>query len=117
MTFNYPLGGEGLYGAPTFSQRTETGTNSPTAVYSYTYNGVTRPDDTVLYGATQLKNSAGGILSSIDYTFTTDPSGSTAVQSIITTDETGQQTKVDFDYDQYGNVVNKREYGYKVSGV
>ncbi len=28
-----------------------------------------------------------------------------------------QQTKVDFDYDQYGNVVNKREYGYQIGGV
>ncbi|MFY9558282.1 MAG: hypothetical protein WAV20_05790 [Blastocatellia bacterium] len=24
---------------------------------------------------------------------------------------------MDFDYDQYGNVVNKREYGFKINGT
>jgi RHS repeat-associated protein len=36
---------------------------------------------------------------------------------VITYDDIGQQTKVDFDYDQYGNVVNKREYGYQINGT
>jgi hypothetical protein len=48
---------------------------------------------------------------------TTDPGGSSAIQSVVSYDETGQQTKVDFDYDQYGNIVNKREYGYQISGA
>ncbi|MFY9556664.1 MAG: hypothetical protein WAV47_18275 [Blastocatellia bacterium] len=38
------------------------------------------------------------------------------MQSVISYDELGQQTKVAFDYDQYGNVINKREYGFKISG-
>lgn len=36
---------------------------------------------------------------------------------MIAYDDIGQQTKVDFDYDQYGNVVNKREYGYQISST
>ncbi len=43
--------------------------------------------------------------------------GSQAIQSVVSTDETGQQTKVDFDYDSNGNVVNRREYGFKISGA
>lgn len=119
MAYDYPLGGEALSGFPAFTQRTETGTNSPTAVYSYGSNGVTRPNGTVLYLSSalqHLKNNSGTILSKTDTTYTTDPGGSPAVQSIITTDDTGQQTKADFDYDQYGNVINKRDYGYKISG-
>ena len=39
------------------------------------------------------------------------------MQSVVAYDETGQQTKVSFDYDQYGNVLNKREYGFQISGA
>ncbi|MEK6289059.1 MAG: RHS repeat-associated core domain-containing protein, partial [Acidobacteriota bacterium] len=66
--------------------------------------------------ARELKNSSNQTLSKTEYAYTTDPGGSTAVQSAISTDETGQQTKVDLDYDAYGNVVNTREYGFKISG-
>src|SRR6185295_1906384 len=117
VSYNYPMGGEDLYGGPTFTQRTE----SPNATYSYSnWGDITRPDGTVLALSStvrQLKNSSGQTLSKTEYAFTTDAGGSTVVQSAITPDETGQQTKVDFDYDQYGNVVNKREYGFKISGV
>jgi RHS repeat-associated protein len=117
VTYNYPMGGEDLYGGPTFSQRTE----SPNATYSYSsWGDITRPDGTVLSLSStvrQLKNSSGQTLSKTEYAFSTDAGGSTVVQSAITTDETGQQTKADFDYDQYGNVVNKREYGFKISGA
>ncbi|HXF39109.1 MAG TPA: RHS repeat-associated core domain-containing protein [Blastocatellia bacterium] len=117
VSYNYPMGGEDLFGGPTFTQRTE----SPNATYSYSnWGDITRPDGTVLALSStvrQLKNSSGQTLSKTEYAFTTDAGGSTVVQSAITTDETGQQTKVDFDYDQYGNVVNKREYGFKISGV
>lgn len=66
--------------------------------------------------ARELKNSSNQTLSKTEYTYTTDAGGSPAVQSVISTDETGQQTKVHFDYDVYGNVVNTREYGFKISG-
>jgi RHS repeat-associated protein len=117
VTYDYPLGGEELYGGVTFTQRTE----SPNAVYSYSSSGeITRPDGTILAlsrTVRRLKNNSGQTLSKTEYTFTTDPGGSTVVQSVTATDETAQQTKVDFDYDQYGNVVNKREYGFKISGL
>jgi RHS repeat-associated protein len=119
VTYNYPLGGEQIIGGPTFTQRTESG--SPNAVYTYdSFGTITRPDGTKLTvgagGSRTLKNSSNQVLSSIGVALTTDPGGSTAVQSITTTDEIGQQTKVDFDYDGYGNVLNKREYGFKISG-
>jgi YD repeat-containing protein len=116
MTYNYPLGGEEQFYAPQFSQRTE----SPNAVYTYDASGVTRPDGSVLSlspFSQDVKNSSGTSLRSTQYGYTTDPGGSQAVQSMISYDETGQGSKVGFDYDQYGNVVNKRDYGFKVNGV
>ncbi|HLF84279.1 MAG TPA: hypothetical protein VI837_08905, partial [Blastocatellia bacterium] len=120
VTYNYPLGGEQIIGGPTFTQRTET-PSTPTAVYTYGSYGteITRPDGTKLSlssNVRELKNASNQTLSKTDYTFTADPGGSQAVQSIKTTDETGQQTKADFDYDANGNVLNKREYGFKISG-
>ena len=114
VTYNYPMGGEELGSGPTFTQRTE----SPNAVYTYG-SDITRPDGTKLSVSTnvhELKNSSNHTLSKTEYTYATDPGGSQAVQSIVATDETGQQTKVDFDYDLYGNTVNQREYGFKISG-
>jgi len=119
VSYNYPLGGEEIIGGPMFTQRTET-PSTPTAVYTYTWDTVTRPDGTKLSLSSdvrELKNSSNQTLSKTQYTFTTDPGGSTAIQSVVNTDETGQQTKVDFDYDQNGNVVNRREYGFKISGL
>ncbi|HSB09808.1 MAG TPA: hypothetical protein VLM38_10020, partial [Blastocatellia bacterium] len=118
VSYNYPTGGEELYFAPGFTQRTE----SPNAIYSYSGSGeITRPDGTKLTpgsgGGWSLKNASGQLLSSVGVGLTTDPGGSTAIGSVVTTDETGQQTKVEFVYDQYGNVVNKREYGFKISGA
>lgn len=118
VTYNYPLGGEQIIGGPTFTLRTETPT-TPTAVYTYGAD-ITRPDGAKLTLSTalrELKNSSNQTLSKTEYSYTTDPGGSTAIQSIITTDEAGQQTKVDFDYDVYGAVVNKREYGFKINGA
>ncbi|MEK6303905.1 MAG: hypothetical protein AABO41_24640 [Acidobacteriota bacterium] len=116
VTYNYPLGGEELYGGPSFTQRTE----SPNAVYTYASNSITRPDGTklVLSGADrELKSSSNATLTKTVTTLTTDPGGSPAIQSLTSYDETGQQIKFDFDYDQYGNVTNQREYGYKIGGL
>jgi RHS repeat-associated protein len=119
VAYNYPLGGEEIIGQPTFTQRTET-PSTPTAIYTYG-SDITRPNGTKLSLSStvrELKNNSNQTLSKIEYTFTTDPGGSTAIQSIVTTDEAqpGQQTKVDFDYDAFGNVVNEREYGFKING-
>jgi YD repeat-containing protein len=65
----------------------------------------------------EIRSTTNTTLAETVSTMTTDPGGSQAIQSILSYDDVGQQTKVDFDYDQYGNVVNKREYGYQISGA
>jgi RHS repeat-associated protein len=116
VTYNYPLGGEEELFPPGFTQRTE----SPNAVYSYGSDGITRPDGTklVLSGPDrEIRSTTNTTLAKTVSTMTTDPGGSPAIQSVVSYDDTLQQTKVDFDYDQYGNVVNKREYGYQISNA
>ncbi len=119
VTYDYPQGGTQVLW-PTFTHRTESGTPND-AVYTYgTDSSVTRPDGTklILHGPDkELRSSTNTTLTKTVSTMTTDPGGSTAIQSIITNDDVGEQTKVDFDYDSYGNVVNKRDYGYQISGA
>ena len=140
-SFNYPAGASSMTDAPSFSQRTETGSSSPTSVYSYatsTDTGaqtmtftVTRPDNSqlLLTRSTnsssvangllvqdEIKNSTGASMSKSVSTYVNDPGGSPQVQSVTAYDDSGTPTKVDFDYDQYGNVTNSREYGFQVSG-
>ena len=118
VTYDYPQGGDQVLW-PTFSHRTESG--NPNAVYTYNTDGsITRPDGTKLILSapdTELRSSGGVTLSKTVSTLTTDSGGSTALQSMIAYDDIGQQTKVDFDYDQYGNAVNKREYGSQIGGA
>jgi YD repeat-containing protein len=118
VTYDYPQGGVQVLW-PTFSHRTESG--SPNAVYTYDTDGsITRPDGAklILSGPdTELRSSSGPTLAKTASTGTIDPGGSAALQSVISYDDIGQPTKVDFDYDQYGNVVNKREYGYQIGGA
>jgi RHS repeat-associated protein len=131
-TFNYPtLGSIVLTDVPIFTQRTE----SPGGSYSYATSTdgsgnplftITRPDSSTLL---LTRSASSGLLlqseiksGSTSYSktvssYTTDPGGSTQVQSLVAYDDTGAQSKVDFDYDQYGNILNKREYGYQVSGA
>jgi RHS repeat-associated protein len=118
VTYDYPQGGDQVLW-PAFSHRTESG--SPNAVYFYATDGsITRPDGTkmILSGPdAELRSTSNTTLSKTISTLTTDPGGSTALDSMIMYDEIAQQTKVAFDYDQYGNAVNKREYGYQISGA
>ena len=141
-SFTYPTTASSLTDAPSFSQRTETATNSPASVYSYatsTDAGAqtmtltdTRPDNSQLLLTkstntssvangrlvqSEIKNSTGASMSKSVFTYVNDPGGSTQVQSITSYDSTGTPTKADYDYDQYGNVTNNREYGDQVSGV
>ena len=54
------------------------------------------------------------------FSYANDPGGSPQVQSLVTYDDaspTSNQAKVDFDYDQYGSPMNKREYGFQVGGA
>jgi RHS repeat-associated protein len=121
VTYDYPQGGDQVLW-PTFSHRTESGTPND-AIYVYNTDGsITRPDLTKLILAgpdMELRSSTNITKAKTVSTLTTDPGGSTALQSVITYDDAtpSNQTKLDFDYDQYGNVVNKREYGYQISGA
>ena len=141
-SFNYPTSASSLTDAPAFSQRTETATSSPTSVYSYatsTDTGaqtktftITRPDSSQLLLTrstntssvanglavqTEIKSSTGASMSKSVLTYANDPGGSPQVQSITSYDDAGTPTKADYDYDQYGNVTNSREYGDQVSGA
>ena len=140
-SFNYPTGASSLTDAPSFTQRTESAISSPTAVYNYTTSTdavaqtktftISRPDDSQLLLTrstnsaspangllvqTETKSKAGASMAKSVSAYTNDPGGSPQVQSVTSYDDTGTPTKVDFDYDQYGNLLNKREYGFQVSG-
>jgi RHS repeat-associated protein len=142
VALNYQTGSTpALTDAPAFTQRTESATNAPTALYSYatTTNGglqtmtftVTRPDSSTqsltrstnassiangLLVQNEIKNSTGGSMSKSVYDYANDSGGSPQVQAITSYDDTATPTKVGFDYDQYGNVTNNREYGFQLVG-
>jgi RHS repeat-associated protein len=141
VAFNYPTSGStSLTDAPAFTQRTETPTGGPSGVFNYlttpgfqttTYN-VTRPDSSTLLltrstdgssiangllTQTEIKNSAGGSMSKAIIAYANDPGGSVQPQSVTGYDDTNTPAKVDFDYDTYGDVTNKRDYGFQIGGV
>ena len=141
VSFNYPTSGStALSDVPSFTQRTEMPGSGPSGVFSYsttpglqavTYN-VARPDSSTLLltrstngssiangllTQTEIKNSGGSSMSKSVMTYANDPGGSVQPQSVIGYDDTNTPVKVDFDYDAYGNVVNKREYGFQSSGA
>jgi RHS repeat-associated protein len=136
MSYNYPTSGStALSDAPGFTQRTETpgGTfNYSTTSGSQTLTlNVARPDSTTVFltrstnGAsvdnglltqTEIKNSGGTSFAKVVYTYANDGGGSPQVQSVACYDDTGTPTRVDFDYDSFGNPTNRREYGFQQSG-
>jgi RHS repeat-associated protein len=140
VSFNYPASGT-LTDAPAFTQRTETAVNSPTSVYNYSTStdgtlqtmtfAIARPDSTTLEitRSTNAASPANGrvIQSEIKYggaslgksvlTYVNDGGGQPQVQSVTRYDDTGAPVKVDFDYNSAGDITNKREYGYQVSGA
>ncbi|MFY9608376.1 MAG: RHS repeat-associated core domain-containing protein [Blastocatellia bacterium] len=140
VTFNYPISGV-LTDAPAFTQRTETAVNSPSGVFSYSTSintllqtmafTITRPDSTTLAltRSTNASSPAKGRLTQSEIkigstslgksvlAYVNDAGSSPQGQAVTTYDDTGTPMKVDFDYDQYGNVTNKREYGNQVSGT
>jgi RHS repeat-associated protein len=141
VSINYPtLGSTALIDSPAFTQRTETVSGGSTGVFSYsttpgfqtlTYT-VTRPDSSTLVltrstnassaangllTQAEIKNSGGGSMSKLNTTYATDPGGSVKPQAVIAYDNTGTATKVDFDYDAHGNLTNKRDYGFQISGA
>jgi len=146
VNFNYQTGSTpALTNAPTFTQRTESATNAPNANYSYSSssNGFTqtklftilRPDNSTLnltrstntlslanglLTQTEVKSSGGASIAKSVITYANDPGGQPQVTNVVSYDDgtpTPNQTKIDYDYDSYGNVTNTREYGFQVSGL
>jgi RHS repeat-associated protein len=117
-TFNYPVSSlNPLTTTPTFSQRVE----SPGGTYTYTQSdGIVRPDGSKLFLTGldwEIKTSTNVSMGRALHTLANDPGGSQQVQSVTRYDDMGVETKVDYDYDQYGNVTNGREYGEKIGGT
>jgi RHS repeat-associated protein len=143
VVFNYPQSGT-LSDVPTFTQRTESATNAPTSNYNYSSstNGftqtrlftITRPDNSTLNLArstnvalvanglltqTEIKTSGGASMAKSVISYANDPGGQPQVANVVSYDDgtpSPNQTKVDIDYDSYGNVTNTRAYGFQVSG-
>lgn len=136
VSFDYPTTASSLTDAPAFTEREETATNSPTSTFTYSSSTgtgtktftITRPDSSqlVLTRSTtsgtsdglliesQIKNSSSAIMAKNEIAYTTDGGGDPQVFSITNYDDAGTRTKVDYDYDSYGNVTNMREYGHRV---
>jgi RHS repeat-associated protein len=142
---NYPAAASSLTDAPSFSSWTQwpaataTGGTATWSFISSTGVGtksftITNPDASTLTltraystGTTaeglltqsEVKTSGGTSKAKSVIGYTTDGGGEPQVANIVTYDDatpTANQTKVDFDYDSYGNVTNTREYGFQQSG-
>ena len=140
VSFNYPASGS-LTDCPAFTQRTDTAVNSPTSVYGYSTSTdagaqtmtftITRPDSTtaLLTRSTNASSPANGrvvqsevkngsaSLAKTVLSYVNEGGGSPQVQSVTSYDDVNAPVKMDFDYDAKGNITNKREYGYQVSGA
>ena len=91
---------------------------------------VTRPDSSTvtltrsdsagvdfgLLTQTEIKNSSGTSMAKSVMTYVNDGGGQPQVSSITSYDDAANQSKVDFDYDSYGNPTNTRQYGFQDSG-
>jgi YD repeat-containing protein len=128
VTFDYPTSGTTqLGGAPAFTQRTES-SGGVSGTYSYSVNSttstITRPDTSTL----TLTDNGSGLLAQSEiklgtqsyakmvYTYGTDPGGAQQVTTAKSYDDTGTPRRIDYGYDQYGNVISKLEYGFQVNG-
>jgi len=136
VSFNYPASASSLTDAPSFSQWTQSpaATSGGTATWSFTSSSgsgtksftITNPDASTMtmtrsdtsgtsYGLltqTEVKTSGGTSKAKSVISYTTDGGGQPQVANVVTYDDatpTANQTKVDFDYDSYGNVTNTRE--------
>jgi RHS repeat-associated protein len=143
VSFNYPTSGSTMIDdAPAFTQRTESGTGTPSGTHSYSTSTdagaqtmtftISRPDSSqlLLTRSTNGASVANGLLVQSEvksgsasfakniFSYANDAGGSVQVQSVTGFDDAvpPNQTKVDFDYDQYGNVTNQREYGFQENG-
>lgn len=136
---NYPTTASSLTDTPAFTQRQETATSSPTSTFSYSSSTgtgtktftITRPDSSQmlltrstasgtsegLLIESEIKSSSSATMAKSVMAYTTDGGGDPQVQSVTSYDDAGTPTKVDFDYDSYGNVINTRQYGHQISSA
>ncbi|MEW6210188.1 MAG: hypothetical protein AB1631_17610 [Acidobacteriota bacterium] len=140
-SFNYPTVASSLADAPAFTQRTESATNSPVSQFTYSTTTdavaqtitfiITQPDGSQVFltrstnAATvgkwrlirsEIKNGSGVTFAKSVYTYANDGGGSPQLQSLTSYDDAGQPSLEWFEYDQYGNMIVKREYGQPVGG-
>jgi YD repeat-containing protein len=139
VNFNYPTVASSLTDAPSFTQRVENAVSAPTSTYTYgVYNGVGdtayiiwQPDGTrhvlsrynpgtavsggLLYYK-QILDTAGVALKTVTFSYANDGGGSPQVQYVFDYNDLGTPTLVGFEYDSYGNVTNRREYGTQIGG-
>src|SRR6185503_12359832 len=126
---------------PAFTQRTENAASAPQSVCTYSVSTnslaqtktftITQPDSATLNltRSTNPSSVANGLMSQLElkggssslgkseFAYVSDAGGSPQVQSIVAYDDMNTGMKVDFDYDSSGNIINKREYGYQISGA
>ena len=142
VVYNYPTSGATQQtDVPAFTQRTENATNASQGIYTYSTSTdsfaqtktftMTQPDSSTVNftRSTNSSSVANGLLVQLEVktgssslgksvlTYANDGGGSPQVQSIMVYDDNGTTAKLDFDYDANGNVTNKREYGYQISGA
>jgi hypothetical protein len=145
VSFNYPAtSSPALTAPPSFTQRTETATNSPSSTYTCSTTTdtvaqtktftITRPDASTvslarstnsaspangLLVGSEIKSSSGASFGRSTLAYVNDGGGSPQVASVTAYDDATptNQARADFDYDQYGNITNKREYGFQAGGV
>src|SRR5258708_39718025 len=72
---------------------------------------------TVLTSSVQVKNSSGTVLRAVNYTWVTNGfNGATVPDTITTTNDAGQQSKIQYGYDTYyGQVTDVYEYDFGLS--
>jgi hypothetical protein len=96
--------------------------------YNYSVGGstatITRPDTSTL----TLTDNGSGLLAQSEikletqsyaktvYAYGSDPGGAPQVMTAKPYDDTGTPRRVDYGYDQYGNVTSELEYGFQVNG-
>ncbi len=135
VSFNYPqTGTTQLTDAPEFTQRTES-SEGVTGNYGYSSSEdtvaktktftISRPDGSqlLLTRSTNTALIANGRLTQTEvkkdgvsygksvYAYVNDGGGSPQLQAVTVYDDAGVATKVDYSYDQHGNVTDRREYG------
>jgi hypothetical protein len=131
-SFNYPSGSTEISTAPAFTQWTESpggaytiSSSTNTSAQTLTFS-VARPDGSTmqltrstdtssvangLMTESQILNSGGASMTNSVFSYADDPGGSPQVSNVITYDDTGAGTQLNYSYNSVGMVVNKRNTG------